>query len=215
MAADQQIATASAEVLPFNTYPAEERRWSNIPHSRVVHRGTLELDGSGAGDTADLRLTLPLGGRDVYQLNTVQLWMQNGANTIEYGKWAALELYLLDRPSEAFGTSTQMNIGVQWSDNYETFVGAGINQRFGGLGYLVEDSAAPNVGGSAPGWITDPGRLHLLGSDLGGTDPVYVMSAGTSTNVNANTQLRYWFEWLMYDFEQCLNMPLHYRTPVR
>ena len=211
MADDQQLATANLEILPFNTLDSEERRDTAIPHARTIHRGQLQLDGSGVGDTANLRLTLPLESRDIYMLNNMFLYHAASSGSLQSTYiigW--LELYLLDRPSDQFGQSTQMHIGLEQSDEYAIpqgevkYWGPGFKQL---TGNMARNPYQESIG--------DIGRIQYMGTELGGTSPVLGLDSGSNTNVNTDTTLFYWFEWLAYDFEQCLNMPLHYRTGVR
>lgn len=216
MAADIQQATADKVWRPFTTLEAESRRDTNIPHARLIHRGDLDLDGSGVGDTAYTVLTLPLEGRNVYILNALQWYLiKNDTSSIEYDL-GFMTIPMYDRPVDEFGQHTEINIPITFSQNYAPFTNAVATR----LKYLSLGAQLPtNEFQPVTAWgVTDPARLMLLGPDLGtvgSVDPSITISAGEDTAVDNSTNLRYWFEWLVYDYEQCLNMPLHYRSPVR
>jgi len=75
-----------------------------FPVARVVFRGSATLDGSGVGDTADCRITLPLPSDNVWQMDSFAMHVES---TIGYDE-NIFEMYVAPSTT-AFGQSTQID----------------------------------------------------------------------------------------------------------
>ena len=78
-----------------------------FPVARVVFRGAATLDGSGVGDTADCRITLPLPSDNVWQMDSFALHVES---TAAYDN-NLFEMYVAPSTT-AFGQSTQIDYPI-------------------------------------------------------------------------------------------------------
>lgn len=211
MAVDSQSYTAVSQVIPLTTNLAEPERFrSSEPWGRLVHRepngDDVTLDGSGAGDTARLRLFWNLPEGYVYRLLSARLTIYN-TDVTQLDAYS--EMYLLPGPppndvglatlvnwplSQAFGSTSVANIET----NSNWFLGNG-----------------HGVPGSAHGMsATGPyDQLPLFYGD-GTTSSGMVWNIASSMDTQPAGTFSYWAEWLMYSVQQAEHATLHWPVPV-
>lgn len=207
MARDLQEATAAVNLIPFDGPPENVRLMGGYPFAQVVHNDVLIVDGSGVGDTADLRLTLPLPGNHVYVLNGFALWgfSTNGVTQFDNG---LLETYYSPKPAKdtTGGGTVQQNFQVHGSNNLSLISTA--NQRMWQLGMTAGTYNQDYSG------VNSVDRMVLYGNEAGGTDPVLWLSAGPDTAVPGEV-LDYAITWLAFTVDQFFQSPIYHRLPVR
>lgn len=204
----QQIESSDGSRVGFDTAGWDVASNSNIPIGIMVHEGALSLDGSTGGNTADLRFSLKLPGDDVYMLT--QFFAAIDGTTVEgYGR-GILELYPQVEPAKQFGSSRQINIPLNTSVPAGDPGGASQIMYFDVGNRRSGEGSSGNFGLG----VQDPGRLILFGEDIGGTAPL-LWIGDTTTDVASGQTLRYWIQFLIFDFQTVFNMPLFYRSAVR
>lgn len=207
MARDLQEATAAVKLIPFDGPPENIRLMQGGPFAQVVHNDVLIVDGSGVGDTADLRLTLPLPGNHVYVLEAFALWgfSTNGVTQFDNG---LLETYYSPLPAKdtTGGGTVQQNFQVHGSNNLSIISTS--NARMWQLGMTAGTYNQDYSG------VNSVDRLVLYGNEAGGTDPVLWLSAGPDTAVPGEV-LDYAIVWLAFTVDQFFQSPMYQRLPVR
>lgn len=210
MAVDSQTYVAESVVIPFSTNLVEPDRFrSSEPWGRLVHREAggddVVLDGSGAGDTARLRLEWDLPPGYVYRLLNARLTIYN-TDVTQLDAYS--EMYLLPGPppndvgnptlvnwplSQAFGSTSVANIET----NSNWFLGNG-----------------HGVPGSAHGMSSTPpyDQLPLFYAGAGGDGMIWNIASSMDTQP-AGT-FSYWAEWLIYSVQQAEHSTLHWPVPV-
>lgn len=193
MARDAQVATAGITAGTFaENVLLEGGGLGIIPFSRMVFRGAFALDGSGVGDTADCRLTLPLPSTTVWQLDQLAISIED---TEDYTN-NLLELYYAPGTT-AFGESTQLNFQLL------PFVGVSPH-NIGTFLNLVPGGQGRNVAGTAQAFsLGNRGPFDVISfnDSSGGADPVVWMGGGADTNLTGGT-CRFALTFLGYTFEQ-------------
>ena len=169
-----------------------------FPVARVVFRGAATLDGSGLGDTADCRITLPLPSDNVWQLDSFGLHIEN---TTDYDT-NLFEMYVAPSTT-AFGQSTQVNFPVGACRSLSPTPGTPIT-TLGLFGQAVDRNGSA-VQSSV--LFDDPYRIITFNDVSGGADPVIHLSGGTTENLTGGT-IRLVVSFLAYTFEQMSNSAL-------
>lgn len=189
--ADQKI-----EVAPLVHNPESPIQ----PDAVIAFRGFATLDGAGAGDTADCRITLPLPGNWIYQLNSFQAAYESTARNYNQ---AMLELYYAAQPGAFNGQTTQLNYGCMVGFAYD-LANAGT--------VTCPIVPTPREQASDSPVFQDKGaspfRNFIVGSDIGGTDPVLWLSSGAGTNPAGGT-LRMAVTFARYSLQQFISAGLY------
>lgn len=162
-----------------------------FPVARVVFRGSATLNGSGAGDTADCRITLPLPSDNVWQMDS---WAMHVEGTAQYDN-NLFEMYVAPSTT-AFGQSTQINFPVYQAGRTQptsTFI-----QPYALGGQMYSSSGSAMESGVL---FDDPFRIITFNDVSAGADPVLWLSGGSSTAVTGGT-VRLVISFLAYTFEQ-------------
>lgn len=171
-----------------------------FPVARVVFRGSATLDGSGAADTADCRITLPLPSDNVWQMDSFAVHVEGSA---DYDA-NVFEMYVAPSTT-AFGQSTQINFPLSKT------VGANVTQVPGAFSssYALAGQIESVTGGSLDSAciFDDPFRIISFNDLSGGADPVIHLSGGPTLNVATGT-IRLVVSFLAYTFEQMSNSAL-------
>lgn len=167
-----------------------------FPVARVVFRGSATLDGSGVGDTADCRITLPLPSDNVWQMDSFAMHIE-GTNGYDSNLF---EMYVAPSTT-AFGESTQINFPIMLTKaiNPSNTSGSGITPLV-----LANYSSLNN--GAAP-LFDDPYRIITFNDVSGGADPTIWLSGGNTTEITGGT-VRLVVSFLAYTFEQMSNSAL-------
>ena len=199
MARDAQAITIGQTTSPDNTavdyIPLAGGGRGIWPSVRCVHRGSFAINGSGVGDTADLRITLPLPSNVVWQLDQFAFVTED---TNEYDA-GVFELYIAPSSTE-FGDSTQITYpmfrGIQTDP-------AGLGNDYQNWQFGVAAPIRPNSGGWMNGAVNnlDPFRVITFNDESGGADPVIWIGSVTNTDIQSGTG-RLYVSWLGYTFEQ-------------
>lgn len=170
-----------------------------FPTARIVFRGSATLDGSGVGDTADCRITLPLPSDNVWQMDS---WALHVESTAGYDV-NLFEMYVAPSTT-AFGTSTQINFPVVKTANVDPSQSGNSSTAYALGGQIA------NVSGSSIDTtllFDDPYRIISFNDLSGGADPVIHLSGGPTTNIAGGT-VRLVVSFLGYTFEQMSNSAL-------
>lgn len=170
-----------------------------FPVARVVFRGSATLDGSGAGDTADCRITLPLPSDNVWQMDSFAFHVEG---TTDYDM-NLFEMYVAPSTT-AFGQSTQINFPLSRT--------APIDPAQSGTGsssyaFASQPANTVNQGVETMVGFQDPFRIITFNDVSAGADPVIWLSGGAQTNINSGT-IRLVVSFLAYTFEQMSNSAL-------
>lgn len=171
-----------------------------FPVSRVVFRGSATLDGSGAGDTADCRITLPLPSDNVWQMDSFATHVEG---TVEYDA-CRFEMYVAPSTT-AFGQSTQVNFPLSQTTASNPSQAAGASSVTYFIGGQAE--SVTGVGLNSAVILDDPYRIISFNDVSGGADPAIWLSGGSNTNVTPGT-IRLVVSFLGYTFEQMSNSAL-------
>ncbi len=166
-----------------------------FPVARVVFRGSATLNGSGVGDTADCRITLPLPSDNVWQMDSFAVHL-NG--TAQYDA-NLFEMYVAPSTT-AFGQSTQVNFPILSTQNINP-------SQVTGSGSVALALANYPATGSSTVVFDDPYRIISFNDLSGGADPVIWLSGGGTTNIQSGT-VRLVVSFLAYTFEQMSNSAL-------
>lgn len=179
MARDAQTETVNGEYIQLDGGGV-----GVLPYALMSFRGSVTLDGSGASDTADCRISLPLPSNNVWQMDTFAFYV---TNTTGYTN-GTFELYFNPSSSE-FGQSTQIDYPLFPSIPVVN-TGAGnvysISYGLGIPGYTLAG------GGQARQGLVVSDRLSPFGllsynDESAGADPTIWISSATSTNVGSGT----------------------------
>lgn len=170
-----------------------------FPVARVVFRGSATLDGSGVGDTADCRITLPLPSDNVWQMDSFALQV-DGSGDYDTNLF---EMYVAPSTT-AFGQSTQVNFPLT--------ICAALNPVPGGSATSAYSLAGRALTGTGSGLdaaiaFDDPYRIITFNDVSGGADPTIHLSGGSTTAVTGGT-VRLVVSFLAYTFEQMSNSAL-------
>lgn len=200
MARDAQEVTCGSTTGTFVDYiPLEGGGHSIVPFSRVVFRGSFDLDGSGVGDTADCRLKLPLPSTNVWQMDQFAVAVEG---TVDYDQ-GVFELYYAPSTIE-FGSSTQLNYVMTPTDQIDP---TGTNTILNFLlGAVVVNNIGTTVAAALPN--DDPYKVISFNDTSSGAEPVVWISGGNQTNITAGT-MRFAVSFLGYTFEQMNKGILH------
>jgi hypothetical protein len=163
-----------------------------FPVARVVFRGAATLDGSGAGDTADCRITLPLPSDNVWQMDSFAFHTED---TFGYSQ-NLLEMYVAPSTT-AFGQSTQVNFPISRFSGAQP--GGTTLSSFYGIAGQPRDTSGNAI--EAMMKFEDPFRIITFNDVSAGADPVIWLSSGTNTNIGSGT-IRLVVSFLAYTFEQ-------------
>lgn len=207
MARDLQEVNAAVNLIPFDGPPENVRLMGGYPFAQVVHNAALVLAGSGVGDTADMRLTLPLPGNHVYVLSGFAAYTFATGQATQYDN-GIFETYYSPKPAKdtTGGGTVQQDFQVHGSNNI-TIISTS-NIRMWQLGMTAGTYNQDYSG------VNSPDRLVLYGNEAGGTDPVLWLSASTDTAVPTEV-LDYAITWLAFTVEQFFQSPMYHRLPVR
>lgn len=198
MARDAQTATAGAsagtrlDFLPLLN-PPEFRRAGNSPMALLTHRGNLTLDGSGAGDTADLNLALPLPIDFVWQLNS---WAAVINTTADYDR-GFFELPI-NQPGSAQGAATTMNFAVNFSDQINILAGTTVAKMILCFG---TGNISPGANPTVPMDKVSPFPWLSYNLPSNPADAALLISGGAGTDLDAGA-LVFAFQWIGYTLEQ-------------
>ncbi len=164
-----------------------------LPVARVVFRGSATLNGSGAGDTADCRITLPLPSDNVWQMDSFAFHTETTAG-YDVG---VFEMYVAPSTT-AFGQSTQVNFPLMQLAGRSAVPG-GTNS----FPYAIAAQAKNTSGSTFASSLTldDPYRIISFNDVSAGADPVIHISGGSETNIASGT-IRMVVSFLGYTFEQ-------------
>lgn len=207
MAVDNQDYTAIASLIPFETlYPEPDRYRTSEPFGRLIHREPLgddvTLDGSGAGDTARLRLFFNLPDKFVFRLTSLRLLMYT--TDVNWGQ-AYAECYLIPLPNR--------------SDN-KTLVNFPLSRDFGAVSVPgVETNITFTLGqtgnpSQSHGASPSPYSQLPLFYGGGGSASGLVLNIPTSTDTSPAGTFSYYAEWLVYNVEQARRSALWWPVPV-
>ena len=176
--------TQSGNDTKVDIVPLERNAASPIaPFQLVSMRGSFTLDGSGVGDTADCRISMPLPGNNVYQLYSLSFSVV-GTDPKQYDQ-GLLEIYYAPKPGE-FGQTTQLNFGLSPGANMAISQVAGSVVVPWGVGAVqLDQSGTQATNGSFD--IQQPFKLIFGGSAAGGTNPVIWIGGGGQTNLDSAT----------------------------
>lgn len=164
------------------------------PFQMISMCGSITLSGSGAGDTCDAFIRMPLPGNNVYQMHSWFFAIET--ETLGYDE-GYLRQYFVPKPGTAHTAVAQ---------DYALQVGAGFNPMPTGpetyqyvLGHKFQGAAAAN-------WIAgefeqSPMRNFQPGTGLGGFDPYLHLGGGTSAAVPGGTA-SFVINFLSYTLEQ-------------
>ena len=168
-----------------------------FPVARVVFRGAATLDGSGVGDTADCRITLPLPSDNVWQMDSFAFHV-NGTTDYDVGLF---EMYVAPSTT-AFGQSTQVNFPLLQAGTANPSQVAGSSST----SYAIAGQAAATTGSAVDSVVLydDPFRIISFNDLSGGADPVIHLSGGNQTGITGGT-IRLVVSFLAYTFEQMSN----------
>lgn len=169
-----------------------------FPVARVVFRGSATLDGSGAGDTADCRITLPLPSDNVWQMDS---WAMHVENTDDYDA-NVFEMYVAPSTT-AFGESTQVNFPIYQAGRADPTQST-LQQTYALAGQMFASATSAIAAGVI---FDDPFRIITFNDVSAGADPVIHLSGGSSTAVTGGT-VRLVVSFLGYTFEQMSNAAL-------
>lgn len=199
MARDNQTLTAGDGSTGNGTvaeYIAFQGGGAGIkPFARMVHRGFFDLDGSGVGDTADCRLSLPLPDQVVWQLDQLAFWTLATDDYIT----GAMEFFIAPT-TVAFGASTQINYPFSPTVSVNPSDVAGSQQVYWGFFGSPLNPVNQAILGAAV-TFDDPYRVINYQETSGGADPVIWISSQAETNATAG-QARVYASWLGYNYEQ-------------
>lgn len=170
-----------------------------FPVARVVFRGAATLDGSGAGDTADCRITLPLPSDNVWQMDSFAFHTE-GTTDYDVGLF---EMYVAPSTT-AFGQSTQVNFPLMQLGERNPVAGGSLNTP-----YALAGQAKSTAGTAIEAAISmdDPFRIITFNDISAGADPVIHIGGGGNTNLTGGT-CRLVVSFLAYTFEQMSNSAL-------
>lgn len=171
-----------------------------FPVARVVFRGSATLDGSGVGDTADCRITLPLPSDNVWQMDSFAFSVDT---TTDYDV-GRLEMYVAPSTT-AFGQSTQVNFPLSQTARHNPSQVAGAES----ISYFIGGQAQTTGGAGTNSAVIfdDPFRIISFNDISAGADPVIWLGGGSATNVSSGT-IRLVVSFLAYTFEQMSNSAL-------
>lgn len=170
-----------------------------FPVARVVFRGSATLNGSGVGDTADTRITLPLPSDNVWQMDSFALHVEGTAGY----DVNLFEMYVAPSTT-AFGQSTQIDFPLVKTANVDP------GQSGSSVTSYALGGQISNVSGSSIDTtllFDDPYRIISFNDVSGGADPTIWLSGGPSTNITGGT-VRLVVSFLAYTFEQMSNSAL-------
>jgi len=199
MARDLQEVTAGSEAGTAAEYIQLEGGGRGImPFAKMVFSGSFTLDGSGVGDTADLRLTLPLPSTNVWQL---QQFAFNTEGTTAYTIGRFTIGYA---PSTIdFGESTILSFPLLASSSTSPHLVSADTP-------WVLAASTIDTGGAALGSalkVDDPFRLVTFNDVNSTADPI-IWIGTPGTNAAAGT-VRFAVSFLGYSFEQMNRAELH------
>lgn len=163
-----------------------------FPVARVVFRGSATLDGSGVGDTADCRITLPLPSDNVWQMDSFAFHVE-GTNEYDMNLF---EMYVAPSTT-AFGQSTQINFPLSRTGGIDpaSTGTSSFSYALAGQGFNAANVASTMV------QFDDPFKIITFNDVSAGADPVIWLSGGTQTNITGGT-IRLVVSFLAYTFEQ-------------
>lgn len=172
-----------------------------FPVARVVFRGSATLDGSGVGDTADCRITLPLPSDNVWQMDSFAVHTEG---TTDYDS-NLFEMYVAPSTT-AFGQSTQIDFPLIKTVSINPSQAAGSSvSSYALAGHVSAAGSGTNIETSI--LFEDPFRIISFNDLSGGADPVIWLSGGNTTAVTSGT-VRLVVSFLAYTFEQMSNAAL-------
>lgn len=168
-----------------------------FPVARVVFRGSATLNGSGVGDTADCRITLPLPSDNVWQLDS---WAMYVSDTVGYDT-NIFEMYVAPSTT-AFGQSTQINFPISRFEELNPTQNS-VQVPYALCGQPFDAGTPTSASAAVQTMVTfdDPYRIISFNDVSGGADPVIHLSGGSTANVTAGT-VRLVVSFLAYTFEQ-------------
>lgn len=211
MAVDSQSYTAKQTIIPFTTNLKDPARLSSSePWGRLVHRepggDDVTLDGSGAGDTARLRLFFNLPDNFVCRLLNARLTIYNTDITIAD---SYAELYLLPGPPpNDVGLATLVNQTLVKSFGSTSVGDVETNSNF-----VLGGSGSSSSGGGTVTPIQQYTGLPLFYGD-GSTSSGMVWNLASSMDTQPAGTFSYWAEWLLYTVQQAEHSTLHWPVPV-
>jgi hypothetical protein len=178
VARDAQTAKVGTDFGVVDVVPLEHNPASALtPFQMVSFRGSLVLDGSGAGDTADCRITMPLAGNNVYQMHSFAMW----SDVTSYDE-GYLEVYYAPKSGE-FGQTTQINFPLTFSRSMD-LAQAGSGMATYNIASILYDGSTtayhPQILNADS---QSPFKFIFGGAEVGGTDPVIWIGGGSSTAV--------------------------------
>lgn len=194
MAHDQQTHTQQAEFIQL-----DGGGQGILPYSKAVHRGNLGLDGSGAGDTASCRVTLPLPSNTVWLLDHWSAAVYYNTNPTTPYAVGNFEMYYAPSTTE-FGQSTQINFPIAFSAKYDI---TGVTRYQGlGLGQSAKCLVASATNSDVAIRTGDPYKILSFNDESGGADPVIDISGNSSQAIAQDGSLLFAVGWLGFTFEQ-------------
>ena len=170
-----------------------------FPVARVVFRGSATLNGSGVGDTADCRITLPLPSDNVWQMDSFAVHVEG---TTQYDQ-GLFEMYVAPSTT-SFGQSTQINFPLYQAGEVTPIPGGTSTTSYNLVGQLRGTGGAA-LDAAVP--FNDPYRIISFNDVSAGADPVIHIGGGSSSDVDGGT-IRLVVSFLAYTFEQMSNAAL-------
>ena len=164
-----------------------------FPVARVVFRGSATLNGSGAADTADCRITLPLPSDNVWQMDSFAFHVEN---TVGYDT-GIFEMYVAPSTT-AFGQSTQVDFPLMQLGPRSAYPGAAVKSMYALAGQSLSTAG---VAIEAAVGMDDPFRIITFNDISAGADPVIHIGGGSNTGIASGT-IRLVVSFLAYTFEQ-------------
>lgn len=198
MADDLQSITAEFLLRPLDSggVSPQNQLASSRPFAQLVHTGSVALTGSGVGDTANIRLTLPLPQNYAYRLERFLAVVQATAFFSWGNENQALIVYAATSPEIASGATTELILKL----NHGSFLSRGGTAEGTAFNYMPDA-----VDGSASCPI-------LYGYADAAVYPVFMINDG-ETDVDASV-LTYWASWLVYELEQTNQANFHQAMPI-
>lgn len=212
MAVDSQTFVAQSLIIPFSGVIPEPARFATSqPWGRLIHRqengDDPVLDGSGAGDTARLRLFWNLPEGYVYRLNMARLTIYN-TDVTQLDAYA--EVYILPGPPpNDVGLASLVNWPLSHSFGATSVANVETNSSwFLGSGHGAESTVKYGMSAIAP-----YDSLPLFYGD-GTTSSGMVWNIPSSMDTQPAGTFSYYAEWLMYSVQQAEQSTLHWPVPV-
>lgn len=207
MARDLQEVTVGVEPGTFSDFsPLTGGGIMNAPMALVSHRGEFDLDGSGVGDTADTRITMPLPIDTGWQLIACHMEVHT---TIEYDK-AQLELTV--RPAGIQSGGAQLlRFPFMQSDQWDHEVATVVFNQ-----YLpaANNFNSPGADSALALGIISPAAWLFFNNSQAAANPVFWLGAGDATAVTGGS-CHFSFLWAGYTFKQCEGAGLYMNPQPR